>query len=115
MTLTEFNYPRHKVGSLPKEYARAARARRIAILEEAAKYAQEALEKHVDQMRNVPGDVSHADQRKAAAWLFEIAYGKAVQRTGEEDNEGNVQRTLIVRWMPPDPNDRSVRIEPEPD
>ena len=27
----------------------------------------------------------------------------------------DVQRTLIVRWLPPDPNDRSRFIEPEPD
>ena len=29
--------------------------------------------------------------------------------------EADVQRTLIVRWLPPDPNDRSRFIEPEPD
>jgi hypothetical protein len=33
----------------------------------------------------------------------------------ENPEEGEVKRTLIVRWMPPDPNDRSKVIEPEPD
>jgi hypothetical protein len=27
----------------------------------------------------------------------------------------DVKHTLIVRWLPPDPNDRSNYIEPEPD
>jgi hypothetical protein len=33
----------------------------------------------------------------------------------ENPEEGEVQRTLIVRWMPPDPDDRSNVIEQEPD
>jgi hypothetical protein len=31
------------------------------------------------------------------------------------DASADVQRTLTVRWMPPDPNDRSNVIEQEPD
>jgi ABC-type cobalamin/Fe3+-siderophores transport system ATPase subunit len=114
VTPRELRYGRGH-GRPTEGYARQARARRFAILEEAATYAKEALQKHVDQMRNLAGDVSHADQRKAAAWLFEIAHGKAVTRNVEEDSGGNVQRTLIVRWMPPDPADRSNVILEEPD
>jgi hypothetical protein len=42
------------------------------------------------------------------------ALGRPTQAI-ENPEEGKVQRTLIVRWMPPDPNDRSKVIEPEPD
>jgi hypothetical protein len=67
-----------------------------------------------DAMRNVPGDISNELQLKAAKWLFEAAYGRPTQAVRLETHP-EVQRTLIVRWMPPDPNDRSRVIEPEPD
>jgi hypothetical protein len=35
--------------------------------------------------------------------------------TFESPEVGEVKQTLIVRWMTPDPNDRSKVIEPEPD
>jgi hypothetical protein len=75
----------------------------------------EAIQKHVDAMRNVPGDISNELQLKAAKWLFEAAYGKPGQATIQLETAPDVQRTLIVRWMPPDPNDRSNIIEAEPD
>jgi acyl-CoA synthetase (AMP-forming)/AMP-acid ligase II len=46
--------------------------------------------------------------------LVDRALGRPTQAI-ENPEEGKVQRTLIVRWMPPDPNDRSKVIEPEPD
>jgi hypothetical protein len=46
--------------------------------------------------------------------LVDRALGRPTQAV-ERSEEGEVQRTLIVRWMPPDPNDRSNIIEPEPD
>jgi hypothetical protein len=46
--------------------------------------------------------------------LVDRALGRPTQ-AGENPEEGEVQRTLIVRWMPPDPNDRSNVIEQEPD
>jgi hypothetical protein len=46
--------------------------------------------------------------------LVDRALGRPTQAV-ERSEEGEVQRTLIVRWMPPDPNDRSNVIQPEPD
>jgi hypothetical protein len=46
--------------------------------------------------------------------LVDRALGRPTQAI-ENPEEGEVQRTLIVRWMPPDPNDRSNVIQPEPD
>jgi hypothetical protein len=83
-------------------------------MEKASQYADEAIQKHVDAMRNVPGDISNELQLKAAKWLFEAAYGRPTQAV-QLETRPEVQRTLIVRWMPPDPNDRSNVIEPEPD
>jgi hypothetical protein len=85
------------------------RLRRHRVMEKASQYADEAIQKHVDAMRNVPGD-----QLKAAKWLFEAAYGKPGQAI-QLERAPEVKRTLIVRWMPPDPNDRSNVIAPEPD
>jgi hypothetical protein len=42
------------------------------------------------------------------------AFGLPVQVTNETINE-NRKQILEVRWLPPDPNDRSKLIEPEPD
>jgi hypothetical protein len=40
---------------------------------------------------------------------------RALGRQDVVDTAPEVQRTLIVRWMPPDPDDRSNVIEQEPD
>ena len=46
--------------------------------------------------------------------LLAYALGKPTTFDNPEE-AAEVKRTLIVRWMPPDPNDRSKVIEPEPD
>jgi hypothetical protein len=53
-------------------------------------------------------------RRKATKDLIEACVGKPYQAV-QVDTAPEVQRTLIVRWMPPDPNDRSNVIEQEPD
>jgi hypothetical protein len=46
--------------------------------------------------------------------LMNRAFGLPVQVTNETINE-NRKQILEVRWLPPDPNDHSKLIEPEPD
>jgi hypothetical protein len=53
-------------------------------------------------------------RRKATKDLIEACIGKPGQAL-TVDASADVQRTLTVRWMPPDPNDRSNVIEQEPD
>ena len=53
-----------------------------------------------------------ADRRAAGDRLLDRALGRPTQAV-ENPEEGKC--TLIVRWMPPDPNDRSNVIEREPD
>ena len=55
------------------------RLRRYRVMEKASQYADEAIQKHVDAMSNVPGNISNELQLKAAKWLFEAAYGKPGQ------------------------------------
>jgi hypothetical protein len=42
------------------------------------------------------------------------ALGRPTQAIEGTEGEGPVKHTLFVRWLPPDPNDRSRVIEPEP-
>jgi hypothetical protein len=55
-----------------------------------------------------------ADQFKAAEWIMAYGFGKPVQPLTGAFQEQRHQ-ILEVRWLPPDPNDRSKLIEPQPD
>ena len=53
----------------------------------------------------------------AGQWLMDRAYGKAFQAVDANQvmQEHSVQKVVhIVKWLPPDPNDHSNVIEPEP-
>jgi hypothetical protein len=65
------------------------------LLEEAAKYAQEAINKQVPLMRNDAGDVPYSEQRKASQWIAEMSMGKPLQAVdlGMEQSE---HKTLSV-------------------
>jgi hypothetical protein len=44
------------------------------------------------------------------------AYGRAPVQVAMDETSDELRRVIHeVRWLPPDPNDRSNRIEPEPD
>jgi hypothetical protein len=53
-------------------------------------------------------------QLKATKCMWEACYGRPGQAI-QLESATDVRETLIVRWMPPDPNDRSNVIEQEPD
>jgi hypothetical protein len=53
-------------------------------------------------------------RRKATKDLIEACVGKAPQAV-QLDASSNEHRTLTVSWLPPDPNDRSILVQPEPD
>ena len=54
------------------------------------------------------------ERMQAGDRLLAYALGKPTTFVNPEE-VAEVKRTLIVRWMPPDPDDRSRFIEPEPD
>ena len=53
-------------------------------------------------------------RRKATKDLIEACIGKPHQ-AAQFDASSEDRRTLTIRWLPPDPNDKSVEIQPEPD
>jgi hypothetical protein len=82
----------------------------MAFYEAARQYDQEALRVIASVMMD---DKQPASLRLAAANdLLDRGYGKPPQGVvGAQPR----RQILEVRWMPPDPNDRSRLIEPEPD
>ena len=84
---------------------------RMAFYEAARQYDQEALRVIASVMAD---DKQPASLRLAAANdLLDRGYGKPPQAV--VGTQPARRKILEVRWMPPDPNDRSKLIEPEPD
>jgi hypothetical protein len=54
------------------------------------------------------------DRFKASELIMAYGFGKPVQPLTAAYQEQRTQ-VLEVRWLPPDPNDKSKLIEPEPD
>ena len=57
------------------------------------------------------------EQRRAIAQeLRECAFGKPAQQVSVDQTNVGIGKIIHeVQWLPPDPNDRSKVIEPEPD
>jgi hypothetical protein len=89
---------------------------RMTFYEAARQYEQEALRVIVSVFMD---EKQPAALRLAAANdLLDRAYGKppvAVQVNQTAPEMAARKVVHLVRWMPPDPNDHSKRIEPEPD
>jgi hypothetical protein len=89
----------------------ASTGERIGFYEAARQYEQKALQVIASILmdENQPASLRLA----AANDLLDRAYGKPPQAVvGQQDTQ--VRHTLSVRWLPPDPDDRSRLIEPEP-
>jgi hypothetical protein len=88
----------------------ASTGERMGFYEAARRYDQEALRVIASVMMD---DKQPASLRLAAANdLLDRGYGKPPQAVvGVQPR----RQILEVRWLPPDPNDRSRMIEPEPD
>jgi hypothetical protein len=85
---------------------------RMAFYEAARHYDQEALRVIASVMMD---DKQPASLRLAAANdLLDRGYGKPPQAVAAHVQQ-QTKRVLEVRWLPPDPNDHSRVIEPEPD
>jgi hypothetical protein len=104
------------------------RLERYRISERCAEFTDEVLEFWADVLRNPLVEVKRdgkkvmvrkytvEQQFMASDRLMDRAYGKApvVAQVDQNKREMAVRR-IEVRWLPPDPNDRSKRIPPEPD
>jgi hypothetical protein len=110
-------YRTGKAGRPVRAITMEDRLRRYRVMQKVEQYTDEIVALHVDQMRNAAfedGKPNMERRMKAGRWLWEACYGKPGQAI-QLQTAPEVQRTLIVRWLPPDPNDRSNVIEPEPD
>jgi hypothetical protein len=88
------------------------RRRRDAAINCCASYSDEIIDLNVRIMRDETEP--SAERRAAGKWLWEAAFGRPVQPIAES-SEGRVIHEYRIRWLPPDPNDHSKVIEPEPD
>ena len=85
---------------------------RMAFYEAARQYDQKALQVMASILMD---DNQPASLRLAAANdLLDRAYGRPPQAI-LTDPEQPVRTIIEARWLPPDPNDHSRVIEPEPD
>jgi hypothetical protein len=89
----------------------ADRIKRYAVAEKAARYADEIIDLYAQVLRNKGEDT--LVRMAAGKWLWEAAFGKPGQAADATPNQQPKQ--VLIRWLPPDPNDRSKLIEPEPD
>ena len=56
---------------------------------------------------------SSAERRAAGKWLWEAAHGRPVQPVADSSEEQQQVRHIYeIRWLPPDPNDKSNYIAP---
>ena len=107
--------PQHRGENIDAVHQRRAGRlyRLVDTLPKAQQYADEIIKLYVDTMRDVE-KVDLELRLKAGKWLWEAAFGKPGQAI--QMDVGQATKTeLIVRWMPPDPNDRSNVTIPEPD
>ena len=87
---------------------------RMAFYEAARQYDQEALRviASVCMDENQPAALRLA----AANDLLDRAYGRPPVAIDATTRELSLKKIIHeVRWLPPDPNDKSIEIQPEPD
>ena len=90
----------------------AERHARLAFAAECARHKDEVISFWFTTMMNPQADMAH--RIACSDRLMNRAFGLPVQISSETINE-NRKQILEVRWLPPDPNDHSKLIEPEPD
>jgi hypothetical protein len=89
---------------------------RYKLAEKCAAFTPEIIEFWVSVLRN--GKLPHALRMQAADGLMDRGFGRPAIAMTVDQTSSEMEITKIVhecRWLPPDPNDRSNRIAPEPD
>ena len=89
----------------------ADRIKRYAVAEKAAQYADEIIGLYAEVLRDQGEDT--VVRMAAGKWLFEAAFGKPGQAVDTTPNQ-QPKQILQVRWLPPDPNDRSRAVDLKP-
>jgi hypothetical protein len=92
------------------------RAKRYRLAERCAEFTPQviALWKQIVEDKNLP----YVLRLMAADRLMDRAFGRPATAVSVDQttHETSLRKVIHeVRWLPPDPNDRSAYIEPEPD
>jgi hypothetical protein len=92
----------------------ADRSMRLQMATAAARHYPEVIAFWLEVLENENRKYSTAERLEASDRLMAYGFGKPPQAIEGHFTEAK-KRILEVRWMPPDPNDHSKLIEPEPD
>jgi hypothetical protein len=90
----------------------ADRIKRYAVAEKAAQYADEIISYYAQVFRNQEDTLV---RMAAGKWLWEAAFGKPAQAADATFNQQPQKIVHVVRWLPPDPNDKSKEIQHQDD
>jgi hypothetical protein len=103
------------------------RLKRWLIAEKCAELTDEGVAFLAKVLRNEPREITQNgrkvtvwdyttdDQFKAIDRIFDRAFGKPITPVQLDEKQQMLQKIIHeVRWLPPDPNDHSKIIEPEP-
>jgi hypothetical protein len=88
------------------------RAMRLTLLQECQKYWEECINEHVLIWRDKSNP--NSERMKAMRTVLEYGFGKPGIHV-EVEQQAAEKLIIEARWLPPDPNDHSKVIEPEPD
>src|SRR4029077_2280758 len=92
----------------------ADRSMRLQMATEAARLYPKVIAFWNEVLENEKKNYTTAERLEASDRIMAYGFGKPPQAIEAHFQERKHQ-ILEVRWMPPDPNDRSKLIEPEPD
>jgi hypothetical protein len=92
----------------------ADRSLRLQMATEAARLYPKVIAFWAEVLENEKKNYTTAERLEASDRLMAYGFGKPPQAIEAHFQERRHQ-ILEVRWMPPDPNDHSKLIEPEPD
>jgi hypothetical protein len=92
----------------------AGRRARSPSLTAAARHYPKVIAFWAEVLENEKKNYTTAERLEASDRIMAYGFGKPPQAI-EAHFQEHSHKILEVRWMPPDPNDRSKVIEPEPD
>jgi hypothetical protein len=87
-----------------------------AIAEKCGEVTEEIVDAWIEWFRDP--QFSATFRNKISVQIMEFAIGRPAMQVAVDANSRELKLTKVihlVRWLPPDPNDRSIEIAPEPD
>ena len=92
----------------------ADRSQRLQMAVAAAQLYPKVIAFWAEVLENEKENYTTAERLEASDRIMAYGFGKPPQAIAAHFQQ-QTKRILEIRWLPPDPNDRSKVIEPEPD